>query len=158
MCSSQNTGVYDDKAYLCGCFRDGYGRCNCRMVTEKIKSVIVAGSRTYQNKDHIFEVLDYFHSIYSFDNVVCGMANGPDLIGKEWAETRGVNVIESHANWKLYGNSAGVIRNTEMSKIADYLICFWDHASPGTKDMISKMKGRTLCIYNVSSENNALDM
>lgn len=127
-------------------------------MSTSLKTVIVAGSRTYQNKDHIFEVLDYFHSIYQFENVVCGMANGPDLIGKEWAESRGVGVLEFPANWKLYGNSAGIIRNTEMSKIAHSLICFWDQSSPGTKDMISKMKGRTLCVYNVASENNSLDM
>ena len=35
-----------------------------------------------------------------------------------------------------YGRCAGLIRNKEMAEVGDYIICFWDGKSRGTKSMI----------------------
>lgn len=103
---------------------------------------IIAGSRKIDDKEFVFSSLDEIHKEQPITLVICGMANGPDLIGKEWAEHRGIPVLSSPANWSKYGPAAGPIRNSEMAKEAEALIAFWDGVSTGTKDMIKKMKGR----------------
>lgn len=114
--------------------------------------VIVAGSRTCQDREKIYQVLDYLHGLKSFSMVISGLANGPDLIGKEWAEERGIEVMGCHADWKKYGKIAGIIRNTEMANVeGSVLVAFYDGSSKGTADMIRKMKGRILYIVDVSS-------
>lgn len=110
--------------------------------------LIVAGSRTFQDRQKVFDVLDYYHSIHGFTYVLSGMANGPDLFGKEWAESHGIPVVEFPAEWDRYKNAAGFIRNSEMANEADYLIAFMTYpSSNGTADMISKMRDRTLLVY-----------
>ena len=57
------------------------------------------------------------------EELVCGMATGPDLIAKNWAEKvwqQGKNkefkilIKEFPADWEKYGKAAGAIRNKEM--------------------------------------------
>lgn len=74
--------------------------------------------------------------------VVCGMARGPDLAGREWATWHGIDVVEMPAQWDRHGNAAGPLRNAEMARIADRLLAFWDGKSGGTRDMIDKMRYR----------------
>ena len=112
--------------------------------------VIIAGSRTFNdfqlmknNVDSIFNEHIYGKGFSKDDiTVVCGMASGADLLGKQYAEMNGIKVKCFPANWDLYGNSAGYIRNEEMAKYASYkkgygaLIAFWNGNSRGTKNMI----------------------
>jgi hypothetical protein len=114
--------------------------------------VIVAGSRDFKDSSLIFAVLDHLHSRHGFTAIVCGMAQGPDLIGKEWADSRGIEVMEFPANWKKYKNAAGPIRNSEMAEVADFLVAFWDGESTGTKDMISKMRNKVLHLHRIDKE------
>ncbi|MBR6510506.1 MAG: hypothetical protein IKT38_07870, partial [Clostridia bacterium] len=44
------------------------------------------------------------------------------------------------ADWEKYGKSAGPIRNKQMAEVSDYVICFWDEKSKGTKSMIDYAK------------------
>jgi len=101
--------------------------------------LIVAGSRSFADREMAFERLDFFTAHRQTVTVVCGMATGADLIGKEWALARGHGVIEKPADWERQGRAAGFIRNGEMAMIADALVAFWDGKSRGTKDMIDKM-------------------
>jgi len=114
--------------------------------------LIVAGSRTFQDRQKVFDVLDYYHSIYGFTTILSGMATGPDLFGKEWAESHGIPVLEFPAEWDRYKNAAGIIRHLRIANEADYLIAFYDGTSTGTKDMISKMRDRTLLVYKMEKE------
>ncbi len=73
------------------------------------------------------------------------MADGVDLIGKEWAEMNRIPVIEMPAIWRPAPDyklnlKAGKERNVEMAKIGDALIAIWDGHSSGTKHMIKTMK------------------
>ena len=40
------------------------------------------------------------------------------------------------ADWEKYGKSAGPARNKIMAEKVDYVICFWDGKSKGTRSMI----------------------
>jgi len=64
------------------------------------------------------------------------MAKGVDQLGVQYAEQRNYPIIKMPADWNKFGRAAGYIRNTEMAKIANACVCFWDGISKGTKHMI----------------------
>lgn len=68
--------------------------------------------------------------------IVSGCASGADAIGERYAEEKGFAVEKYPADWKRYGRGAGFIRNRQMAEVCDYVICFWDGESKGTKSMI----------------------
>ena len=72
--------------------------------------------------------------------VLCGMARGPDLAGKRWAEARAIPVWPFPADWDRHGNKAGILRNDEMGRRGDRLLAFYDGKSDGTWNMISTMR------------------
>ena len=59
------------------------------------------------------------------------------------------------AKWDKHGNSAGMIRNSQMADYADGLIALWDGESRGTKNMIETASKNGLCIfmYNKSKQS-----
>lgn len=61
-------------------------------------------------------------------------------IGERYAKDNGFRVEKHPADWEKYGRAAGPIRNREMAEISDYVICFWDGKSRGTKSMIDYAK------------------
>jgi hypothetical protein len=75
---------------------------------------------------------------------------GADGLGELYAAESNHNVIPMPADWKMYGNAAGPIRNEEMSEVGDVLIAFWDGKSRGTKNMIDLMKnlGKPVRVVN----------
>lgn len=98
--------------------------------------VIVAGGRSFNNRHVLNKVLSYLFSKRTDIVIVCGMARGADLLGKEYASEHSIPVNEYPADWGKYGKSAGYKRNTEMVENADALVAFWDGQSRGTKHMI----------------------
>ncbi len=115
--------------------------------------VIVAGSRTITDRALVASVLDQALAGWTmFDvTIVSGMAAGPDLLGKQWADANEFSVIEVPANWDGLGKSAGFLRNTIMADIADCLIVQWDGVSRGTRDMINKATERGLVVLQVNA-------
>lgn len=102
--------------------------------------VIIAGGRDFTDKDLLYTSLDAFHKGTPITEIVCGGAKGADSLGKLWALSRNIKVVDMPADWERYGKSAGFIRNKQMGDYADYLIAFWNGVSPGTKHMIEYMK------------------
>lgn len=100
--------------------------------------VIIAGSRDFNNYEHLKEKCDYWLNFHSIINpeIVSGTANGADKLGEKYASERGYKVIKFPADWSL-GKKAGYLRNKEMAKVVDILICFWDGKSKGTYHMIN---------------------
>lgn len=100
----------------------------------------------------IMEILGWKDSMFYTRpeiEVVCGMANGFDEIGRRWATTRSVPVKEMPANWATYGASAGAVRNQQMLDFSlpdGLLIAFWDQRSNGTDNMI-KLANKRLESY-----------
>lgn len=100
--------------------------------------VIVAGSRKWPWPNYLKQVLTHYLSNYSTEDIVilCGEALGPDLLGRRWAEERGITVESYPADWDTYKKAAGYIRNKQMAENATHLIAFWDGTSRGTRHMI----------------------
>jgi hypothetical protein len=101
--------------------------------------VLVCGGRDFTNKQCIFDRLDKVHSIVKITLLIEGEARGVDSIARSWAESRNVDLKPVPANWKLYGNRAGPIRNSEMLKEhPDVVIAF--PGGIGTKDMVNRAR------------------
>jgi len=104
-----------------------------------IKRVVIAGCRNYNNYKEAKDYIDFCLSNIKMDNdivIISGCASGADAIGERYAEENGFKVEKYPADWKTYGRSAGPRRNKRMAEVCNYVICFWDEKSNGTKSMI----------------------
>lgn len=110
--------------------------------------MIVAGSRTFTDYDLLCSKLDAAAAKLTERGqslvIVCGMAEGADLLGKQWADAHGIPVAEYPANWKRYGKSAGFRRNDQMADNADHLLAFWDGKDADTQHLIEAARKRKL--------------
>lgn len=79
--------------------------------------------------------------------VLSGRARGVDRLGEIWARTHGVPLEIYPANWRLYGNTAGHMRNVQMAINAEALVAVWDGKSKGTGDMISIARRMGLRVF-----------
>lgn len=105
-----------------------------------IKRIVIAGCRNYNNYEEAKKYIDFCISNIRKENkiiIISGCASGADAIGERYAKENGLNVEKHPAEWEKYGKSAGPRRNKEMAEICDYVICFWDEKSKGTKSMIN---------------------
>lgn len=103
--------------------------------------LIIAGSRDLpftSTLDLHALVCDHCFKEYPTE-IVCGMARGPDLLGRAYGLQQGLKIKEFPADWDKFGKKAGFIRNQQMAEYADCLIALWDGKSHGTKDMIQCM-------------------
>jgi hypothetical protein len=99
--------------------------------------VVVAGSRSITNRAEVYRAIEL--SGWTITEVVCGTAAGVDTLGEEWAISKGIPVKKMPANWFLYGNKAGPIRNQKMAEYADAAVVVWDGQSKGALNMIKNM-------------------
>lgn len=104
-----------------------------------VKRVVIAGCRDYTDYQEAKEYIDFCLSHIRKENhiiIVSGGASGADAMGERYADENGFAVERYPADWAQYGKSAGPIRNRQMAQAADYVICFWDGESRGTRSMI----------------------
>lgn len=97
-------------------------------------NVIIAGSRVIEEYEHVVSAVRA--SGFEITTVICGMADGVDMLGHAYAMANNIPVVEMPADWAQYGRRAGYLRNTEMGKKADALIAIYDGNSKGTGHMI----------------------
>ena len=114
--------------------------------------VVIAGSRHFNDYDLLKERCDFYLQGHHVDAILCGECRGADLLGKRYAEERGIPVESYPADWDKYGRAAGQIRNKQMADHADCLIAFWDGESKGTKGMIRLMGDKPVRIVRVNHE------
>jgi hypothetical protein len=106
---------------------------------------IIAGSRTITDMADVNDAVAA--SMFLITEVVCGMARGADLLGKEWAQFLNIPVKEFPADWNKHGKRAGYLRNEQMAEYADVAIVIWDGNSPGSKHMIDIARRHRLKTY-----------
>lgn len=98
--------------------------------------VIIAGGRNFDDFNKLCQVCAEFLQDQNNVEIVSGAYKGADLLGERYAAERNYPIKQFPADWRRYGKSAGLKRNTEMANYADMLIAFWDEKSKGTKNMI----------------------
>lgn len=104
--------------------------------------VLVCGGREFSNDLMMAAVLDHLHSIHQFSHVIEGEQRGADVMARDWALSRGIEVVPFPADWNKYHRAAGGIRNTRMLNEGkpDLVVAFPGHT--GTMDMVRKSKER----------------
>jgi predicted Rossmann-fold nucleotide-binding protein len=72
--------------------------------------------------------------------VIEGGATGVDTLARNWAKHNGLCCMTVRANWDLYGNRAGSLRNTWMLQFGmpDLVIAF--PGGVGTNNMVQQAK------------------
>lgn len=117
--------------------------------------VVVAGSREFDDYELLKATLDSALQMYSYDEIeiVSGCADGADKLGERYQEESNMKLKEFPADWDRFGDSAGHRRNIDMAYYGDWVFCFWDGSSKGTKGMIdiTKRLGKTLHVIKYSS-------
>lgn len=73
---------------------------------------------------------------FPITEVVSGCASGIDRVGEFWALDNQIPLKKFPADWATHGKAAGPIRNEQMARYADALICVWDGTSRGSQNMI----------------------
>lgn len=147
------------------------------MAKKKGLKLIIAGSREINDyllcKRIIEQIIE--ENKLKIDEVVCGMCEGPDLIGKSWAESNNIKVKEFPADWnninvpnalvrtnkfgKSYNAKAGFDRNSQMVEYCDIAIVIWDGQSTGSDDTVKKMKqaNKEVYCYNIYGTKDAIE-
>lgn len=96
----------------------------------------IIGSRSFSDYNYLEKICNEFRKIENVDAVVSGGASGTDTLAEIWANKNNIRTKIFKADWKKYGNSAGVVRNKNIIKSADVVLAFWDNESRGTKHSI----------------------
>ncbi|MEZ0329261.1 MAG: SLOG family protein [Dissulfuribacterales bacterium] len=100
--------------------------------------VAVGGSRNVDSIELVAEVLNQI--LMEGDIILSGNAPGADRMGEEYARQRGMECKIIPSEWNKHGLKATMMRNEVILKAADFVICFWDGQSEGTKHMIEIAK------------------
>lgn len=110
----------------------------------------VVGSRSFNDKEFAFEVLDTYRIVCGMTAIVSGGAGGADAIAEAYSKYHGIPMEIYRANWGAYGNRAGYVRNVEIWDASDEGVAFWDGKSQGTMHSfdLARKKGKTLLVFN----------
>ncbi len=100
--------------------------------------VAVGGSRAIESYQLVEEVLD--NLVVDSDVILSGNAPGADRLGERYAAERGIQVKLIPSEWEKHGLKATMMRNEVLLKASDFVICFWDGESQGTKHMLDISK------------------
>jgi hypothetical protein len=97
--------------------------------------LIVCGGRYYFNREAVFSALHWCAEVYGWLTIIEGGAIGADRLAREWAQLHYHGLVTVKAEWDVYGNSAGPLRNEKMivSGKPDGVIAF--PGGDGTADM-----------------------
>ena len=115
--------------------------------------IVIAGSRNFNDYEHLSKVIDDHLKKHNVDDVIfiTGGCRGADMLGERYAKEHGFVCQRYSAQWSRYGKAAGPMRNREMAKDCDTVICFWDQKSKGTRSMIeyAKQYGKLLHVEHI---------
>ena len=85
------------------------------------------------------------------DAIVSGGAKGADTYAREFAEKKGIRLIEHLPDYGKYGRAAPLVRNRLIIDDCDKVLAFWDGKSRGTKQTIdyAESKGKPIKIIKI---------
>ncbi len=108
--------------------------------------VIIAGSQSITDYHEVVKAVE--DSQFNITTIISGRCpHGVDALGERWAEEHSLPIEKYPAQWRLYGKSAGYMRNKTMAHNADGLVLIWDGKSPGSKNMLKEARSLKLKIW-----------
>ena len=72
--------------------------------------------------------------------IVSGGARGVDTLARDFANRKGIKLVEFLPDYNLYGRSAPIKRNRQIAEYADEALAIWDGKSKGTEHTIRFFK------------------
>lgn len=114
--------------------------------------LVIVGERGYNNWNEFQAIMDEFEKDHGLPKtIVSGGPHEVDSLGARWAKLHGLELIEFIPEWKKYGKSAGIIRNTDVIKRADVVLALPTSESRGTRDSVHKAQSlnKILVIHQV---------
>lgn len=115
--------------------------------------VLVCGGRDFNDYAYMREVMDHVHKVCYVDLLINGDSAGADRAAQYWTRQREIPFLCVPAQWSLYQNAAGPMRNARMLGITekvDIVVAFPGGA--GTQNMIDT--ARTNNIYVLDTVSN----
>lgn len=109
--------------------------------------IAVTGGREWRDPSYVSRVLYGFHGRHTITELHEGGANGWDRLCREWAQSRGIDVITYWANWTKYGKAAGHKRNGFLLDRAKPQALLAGPGGPGTANMIMQARERNITVY-----------
>ncbi len=103
-------------------------------------NIAVVGSRNFNDYELLKSSVEEFvvEKTPEHITVISGGAKGADSLAEKLASEKNYDTLIFNPDYKKYGRSAPLIRNTLIIENADVVFAFWDGISRGTKDSISK--------------------
>lgn len=122
------------------------------------RTVLVCGGRFFTNRMLLFRVLSAEHAARPIGLIVHGAAQGADGMSGSWAKAHGVKVSAYPAQWNVYRERAGPIRNQFMLDYAkpDLVIAF--PGGDGTSDMVRRTRAARVPLMVVACDENAQEI
>jgi hypothetical protein len=102
--------------------------------------LLICGGRDFNDLHWAFERLDKFRRANPVTCVIQGEARGADLIGKQWADSRGIPIEGYPADWSRLRNAAGPARNAQMLREGKPDHVFALPGGRGTMNMVMQAK------------------
>lgn len=93
----------------------------------------IIGSRGFTDYTKMSALMKQFLGAAKIEEVISGGATGADSLGARWAQDQGIQLTVFRPDWEKFGKSAGFIRNADIIKSSDAVVCFWDGQSRGTR-------------------------
>ncbi len=125
-----------------------------KLERENIKSLAVAGSQNFTDKDTIFSYLNFVVSNSKIETLIVGNAKGVDSLTREFAEVNGIKIISIEICKNDKGFAILFDKNEEIVKKADALIAFSiGKESPGTKLCLNKAKSLNKPFFHLNKLN-----
>ena len=103
----------------------------------------VVGSRTFGQRDVLFERVAAYVATHPVTSLVTGGARGADALAEEVARELSLPCTIVRAEWRTHGRAAGPLRNAKIAKLADAVLAFVDKPlaeSSGTHDTVRRFR------------------
>lgn len=119
-------------------------------------TIAITGGRDFDDKKFVWKCLDLLHKKSTIALLIVGDAKGADAHALAWAKARKVDYKRFEADWKLHGNAAGPVRNTQMVNYGlenniDGLVAF--PGGKGTLNMKNQCKHKQIKIWEPKYES-----
>lgn len=110
--------------------------------------LVITGGRDFTDSARLNETLDLMQWHRRIDILIEGDARGADKMAGKWAKANGIKLDTKPAQWKLYGNAAGPLRNQQMIDEGNPNCCLAFPGGTGTADMVTRCKKAGIYIIN----------
>lgn len=100
--------------------------------------VAIVGSRDFNDYSQLHYMMRKLCEMFPITEIISGGARGADSLAELFAKNYDLPTTIIKPDWNKFGKSAGMIRNGEIIKAADFVVAFWDGRSRGTKNSIDR--------------------